>query len=136
MTTATLDAPVVTSERPAVRWLLTGVALAFLGLFLVVPLAAVFASALRKGIASEGEWLRVKRANRLRSGEKNSWLEIVLDEGKNRHIRRMLEALGAEVLRLVRVAIGPLSLGDLPKGASRPLTPGEKTALDLALLRR
>jgi len=93
-------------------------------------------SALRKGIASEGEWLRVKRATRLRSGEKNSWLEIVLDEGKNRHIRRMLEALGAEVLRLVRVAIGPLSLGDLPKGASRPLTPGEKTALDLALLRR
>ena len=50
MTSATLDAPVVTSERPAVRWLLTGVALAFLGLFLVVPLAAVFASALGKGV--------------------------------------------------------------------------------------
>src|SRR6266403_1072518 len=50
MATATLDAPVVTSEHPAIRWLLTGVALAFLGLFLVVPLAAVFASALRKGI--------------------------------------------------------------------------------------
>jgi 23S rRNA pseudouridine2605 synthase len=93
-------------------------------------------SALQKGIASEGEWLRVKSANRLRSGEKNSWLEIVLDEGKNRHIRRMLEALGAEVLRLVRVAIGPLTLGDLAKGAWRPLTPGEKAALDLALSRR
>jgi 23S rRNA pseudouridine2605 synthase len=90
-------------------------------------------SALQKGILSEGEWLRVKRANRLRSGEKNSWLEIALDEGKNRHIRRMLEALGAEVLRLIRVAIGPLTLGNLAKGASRPLTPSEKTALDLAL---
>jgi 23S rRNA pseudouridine2605 synthase len=93
-------------------------------------------SALQKGVPSEGEWLRVKRATRLRSGEKNSWLEIVQDEGKNRHIRRMLEALRAEVLRLVRVAIGPLSLGDLPKGASRPLTPGEKAALDSALSRR
>jgi 23S rRNA pseudouridine2605 synthase len=93
-------------------------------------------SALQKGIASEGERLRVKRADQLRSGEKNSWLEIVLDEGKNRQIRRMLEALGAEVLRLVRVAIGPLTLGDLAKGASRPLTPGEKAALDLALSRR
>jgi sulfate transport system permease protein len=50
MTSATRDSPVVTSERPAVRWLLTGVALAFLGLFLVVPLVAVFASALRKGV--------------------------------------------------------------------------------------
>ncbi|HXL40378.1 MAG TPA: sulfate ABC transporter permease subunit CysW [Myxococcales bacterium] len=50
MTSATLDPAAVTTERPAVRWLLTGVALAFLGLFLVVPLAAVFASALRKGI--------------------------------------------------------------------------------------
>jgi sulfate transport system permease protein len=50
MPSATLDAAAVTTERPAVRWLLTGVALAFLGVFLVVPLAAVFASALRKGI--------------------------------------------------------------------------------------
>ncbi len=43
----------------------------------------------------------------LRSGAKNGWLEIVLDEGKNRHIRRMLAALDIEVLRLVRVAVGP-----------------------------
>ena len=69
----------------------------------------------------------------LRSGEQNSWLEIVLDEGKNRHIRRMLEALKAEVLRLVRVAIGPLALGDLPKGAARALKFEEKQALDRAI---
>ena len=55
----------------------------------------------------------------LRSGEKNCWLEIMLDEGKNRQIRRMLDGLGVEVLRLVRVAIGPLQLGNLAKGSYR-----------------
>jgi len=93
-------------------------------------------AALQNGIISGGETLHVKRVHLLRSGEKNSWLEIVLDEGKNRHIRRMLEALGVEVLRLVRVAIGPLALGELAKGASRPLTPAEKAALDRALSRQ
>jgi 23S rRNA pseudouridine2605 synthase len=90
--------------------------------------------ALRKGIlASDGEFLHVKNIRMLRHGEHNSWLEIVLDEGKNRHIRRMLEALKIEVLRLVRVAIGPLGLGDLPKGATRALEPQEKQALDRAM---
>jgi 23S rRNA pseudouridine2605 synthase len=89
---------------------------------------------LRSGIrASDGELLRVKTVCMLRSGEHNSWLEIVLDEGKNRHIRRMLEALKIEVLRLVRVAIGMLTLGDLPKGATRALKFGEKQALDRAM---
>ena len=89
---------------------------------------------LRSGIrASDGELLRVKNVCMLRSGEHNSWLEIVLDEGKNRHIRRMLEALKIEVLRLVRVAIGPLALGDLRKGATRPLEREEKQALDRAM---
>ena len=78
----------------------------------------------------EGEVLRAAQARLLRAGEKNCWLEIVLDEGKNRQIRRMLEALGAEVLRLMRVAIGPLPLGDLAKGAFRPLTKEEKRMLD------
>ena len=61
--------------------------------------------------------LRAKAARFLRGGNKNSWLEIVLDEGKNRQIRRMLAGCGVEVLRLVRVAIGPLTLGDLAKGS-------------------
>jgi 23S rRNA pseudouridine2605 synthase len=80
------------------------------------------------------EPLRVKAASILRHGEKNSWLEITLDEGKNRQIRRMLETLNVEVLRLVRVSIGPLKLGDLRKGAARQLTAWEKEALDQTLL--
>ncbi len=88
-------------------------------------------SALRDGVRThDGAFLRVKQASVLRQGERNSWLEIILDEGKNRHIRRLLEHLNIEVLRLVRVAIGPLTLGDLRKGATRPLASEEKQALD------
>jgi 23S rRNA pseudouridine2605 synthase len=74
-----------------------------------------------------------KAARVLRQGEKNGWLEIILDEGKNRQIRRLLNALNVRVLRLVRVSIGPLELGDLKKGATRRLTPEEKNAIDRAL---
>ena len=86
--------------------------------------------------AKNGEVLRAKQARRLRAGRKNCWLEIVLDEGKNRQIRRIMEALGVEVLRLLRVAIGPLQLGDLAKGAVRPLTVDEKRMLDRAIRER
>ncbi len=89
---------------------------------------------LRTGVESEdGGRLRVKRVRVLRGGEKNSWLEIVLDEGKNRQIRRMLEHLGIEVLRLIRVAIGPVALGELAKGDVRPLTADEKQQMDRAM---
>jgi 23S rRNA pseudouridine2605 synthase len=80
--------------------------------------------------ARDGEVLGAKQVRRLRSGQKNCWLEIVLDEGKNRQIRRMIEAMRVEVLRLVRVAIGPLQLGDLSKGEHRALTVDEKRMLD------
>jgi len=91
-------------------------------------------STLMSGVkCEEGEVLRAKRAARIRTGEKNSWIEIVLDEGKNRQIRRMLEACGVEVLRLVRVAIGPVELGQLEKGTARELTAKEKEQLDRAL---
>ena len=84
------------------------------------------------GVKSEADFLRAVECRLLRTGEKNSWLEITLEEGKNRQIRRMLSALELEVLRLVRVSIGPLQLGTLAKGVSRHLSAGEKNALDLS----
>lgn len=80
--------------------------------------------------APDGEILRAKSATVLRRGDRNTWLTIVLDEGKNRQIRRMLEAMGITVLCLVRVAIGQLTLGDLAKGSHRVLTAQEKQMLD------
>ncbi len=74
----------------------------------------------------DGEFLCVKRASILRQGERNCWVEIVLDEGKNRHIRRMFEQLEIEVLRLVRVGIGALKLGELPKSSVRELSEKER----------
>lgn len=93
-----------------------------------------FVQTLVRGVKQkDGEVLRAKQARRLRAGQKNCWLEIVLDEGKNRQIRRMIETMGVELLRLVRVAIGPLQLGDLAKGEHRSLTGDEKRMLDRAM---
>ena len=89
--------------------------------------------AMRLGVESDGDSLRASQCRLLRSGEKNCWLEITLDEGKNRQIRRMLAALQLKVLRLIRVSIGPLQLGTLKKGGHRPLTAEEKSALDRAM---
>ena len=85
--------------------------------------------ALVVGVDDAGERLRAKSAALLRSGDKHAWLEIVLDEGRNRQIRRLLAASDLRVLRLVRVAIGPLLLGELPKGQWRLLTSAETAAL-------
>ena len=86
-------------------------------------------AALEAGTDCDGELLRAQQVRVLRSGERNAWLEIVLDEGRNRQIRRLLAAFDVGVLRLMRVAIGPLSLGELAKGQWRQLDPEEVRAL-------
>lgn len=84
---------------------------------------------LRKGV-----YLAEGRAHfehvRLKSTRKNaSILEVVLDEGRNREIRRLLARVGHKVQRLTRIAVGPVRLGELPSGAYRPLTDNEVKAL-------
>jgi 23S rRNA pseudouridine2605 synthase len=93
-----------------------------------VPDADVLAR-MRAGVTDAGERLAAQSVALLRSGGRTAWLEVVLDEGRNRHIRRLLSALGFDVQRLIRVAIGPLVLGDLAKGQWRHLTPCEIDAL-------
>jgi 23S rRNA pseudouridine2605 synthase len=88
---------------------------------------------IKKGVHTGGEHWSVKAAHIVRTGLKNSWLEIALEEGKNRQIRRLLEGLGVQVLRLVRVSIGPLKLRDLKKGTVRLLAHEEKHLIDEAL---
>lgn len=59
----------------------------------------------------------------------NCWIEMIIHEGRNRQIRRMIETLGLEVLKLIRVGIGPLKIDTLQRGEYRPLTPAELRAL-------
>ncbi|CAM0998880.1 Pseudouridine synthase [Rhodanobacter sp. Root179] len=92
------------------------------------PDAAVL-QAMLAGVEDAGDRLKARKATLLRVGDKNAWLEVVLDEGRNRHIRRLLAALGFDVLRLIRVAIGPLVLGELAKGQWRRLDQDEVRAL-------
>jgi 23S rRNA pseudouridine2605 synthase len=81
----------------------------------------------------KGEILQVKQVKILRKAKHTSWLKIVLDEGRNRQIRRILEALNITILRLIRVAIGPLQLGKLAKGEYRLLKVEELAELQNAI---
>ena len=89
--------------------------------------------AMLQGVRSQNQLLKARRIHIVRQGQRNTWLEVVLAEGKNRQIRRMVESFGRDVLRLIRIGIGPLTLGDLPKGSFRPLAHAEKSALDRAI---
>jgi 23S rRNA pseudouridine2605 synthase len=88
------------------------------------PEAPVLAR-LEAGLDIDGEHLAAASIRPLRGGDRNTWLEVVLHEGRNRQIRRLLDAVDLPVLRLLRVAIGGLALGDLPKGQWRLLTDAE-----------
>lgn len=59
----------------------------------------------------------------------NTWVEIILKEGKNREARRIFEALGHKTMRLIRMAVGPVTLNDLPAGRWRELSRAEVKAL-------
>jgi 23S rRNA pseudouridine2605 synthase len=93
-----------------------------------LPDAALLES-LARGVEVDGEHLAAKTARCLRAGTTNAWLEIVLAEGRNRQIRRLLSAHQASTLRLIRVAVGRLPLGDLAKGHWRALSEPEIAAL-------
>src|ERR1700722_20322954 len=89
----------------------------------------------------EGVWLsdgrvKAKRVKRLKTQGDSTWLEIVLAEGKNREIRRMLARLEHKVMRLKRTAIGPIKLDRLPKGKSRKLKAEELDRLRQATQRK
>lgn len=82
-----------------------------------------------KGVFFEEEVYKAVKARALKAGQSHSIVEMVLREGKNREIRRMFEAVGIEIERLQRVQIGPVKLGELPKGKWRTLTEREIKSL-------
>jgi 23S rRNA pseudouridine2605 synthase len=84
---------------------------------------------LRNGIVLSDGATRPAKVTRVRDSASCTHLEITLTEGRNRQVRRMVEALGAKVLKLVRVAIGSLRIGTLPIGKWRLLTDAEVRSL-------
>ena len=84
---------------------------------------------LRQGVDLSDGVTRPAEVVRLRGHEKYTFLEMTIIEGRNRQVRRMLEAVESKVLKLVRVAIGPIRIGDLPIGKWRHLTTAEVQAL-------
>jgi 23S rRNA pseudouridine2605 synthase len=84
---------------------------------------------LRQGLQLVDGPTRPALVERIRDSEKYTFFEITLTEGRNRQVRRMVEALQAKVLKLVRVRIGDIRIGDLQIGTMRPLTESEVKSL-------
>ncbi|BCS35850.1 pseudouridine synthase [Luteitalea sp. TBR-22] len=85
---------------------------------------ATVARLLAEGVVDQGETLRPREVAVRKRSRRETHLTVVLDEGRNREIRRMFAATGHEVTALKRVAFGPIELGDLPPGATRELEVG------------
>lgn len=84
---------------------------------------------LRRGVTLSDGPTRPAEVRRVRDSAKYSFLELTIAEGRNRQVRRMLEAVGSKVLKLVRTGIGPVRIGALPIGKWRMLTGEEIAAL-------
>ncbi|HUL38538.1 MAG TPA: pseudouridine synthase [Thermodesulfobacteriota bacterium] len=84
---------------------------------------------LRRGVTLDDGRARAVSCSLLGQREKNSWVRVVVTEGRNRLVKRMFSAIGHSVLKLKRIEYGPIRLGDLPFGQSRYLTPEEVTRL-------
>jgi pseudouridine synthase len=84
---------------------------------------------LRQGVELKDGLTRPAIVDRLRDGPKHTFLEMTITEGRNRQVRRMIEAVGSKVSKLVRTSIGPVRIGDLQIGKWRELTPHEVKAL-------
>jgi len=93
------------------------------------PLSEEQLDSLRRGPALNDGPTRPAIVTRIRDSAKYSFLEIVITEGRNRQVRRMIETVGSKVLKLVRVAIGPVRIGELPIGKWRHLSGQEIRAL-------
>ncbi len=84
---------------------------------------------LRTGVLLSDGPTQPAQVKRVRDSAKYSFIEITIHEGRNRQVRRMIEAIGSKVLKLVRTQIGDLRIGDLPIGHYRELTPAEVALL-------
>jgi 23S rRNA pseudouridine2605 synthase len=93
------------------------------------PLTEEDLTRLRNGVELRDGPTKPAGVTRVRDFGDHTFLELTIAEGRNRQVRRMVEAVGSKVLKLVRIAIGSIRIGTLPVGKHRPLTPAEQRAL-------